>query len=125
MPRKTYKREDLPPGAIPLLGAKNKIVGFIDWSKTKERLRQQQATQSQNRLAAAIEQQNVHVPRIQEPPPKKDSYTLGEAVRYVKSQGKKYSESTLRRYADEHDVHVKRTPGKHIRFPKSTLDNLP
>src|SRR5262249_42602404 len=57
MPRKAYKRQDLPPGSIPLRHGK-KIVRFIDWSKTIASQKQREAIQSQNRLTAAIEQQN-------------------------------------------------------------------
>jgi hypothetical protein len=57
--------------------------------------------------------------------PVKNSYTLEESVRYLKSQGKKYSKRTLERHVENEAVAVKRTLGGHLRFPKSTLDALP
>ena len=58
-------------------------------------------------------------------PPEKESYTLPEAVRYLKSRGRtKYSKRTLERYVEQERIMFNRTPGKHIRFPKSALDAL-
>ncbi len=117
-----------PPGAIPLLDVKKKPVGYIDWAASRAR-------QVQNRLAAAIEEQNAlarkasekvlaesqseskHV-RFKDLPAGNDSFTIGEAAKFFG-----VSVGTIRRWTDEDDnpLECHRVGHGHRRFSRKAL----